>query len=66
MRVYKSPMELKPSNIQKKSSINFVKNVAAPKQPKTQLTFTPSNNFFNNNANVSKSVHTLHEKYIPK
>jgi hypothetical protein len=36
MRVYKSPVQLKPSNMQKKSSINFVKNVAAPKNVKPQ------------------------------
>lgn len=39
MRVYKSPVQLKPSNMQKKSSINFVKNVAAPKQVKSQNTY---------------------------
>ena len=39
MRVYKSSVQLQPSNMQKKSSINFVKNVAAPKQIKTQNVF---------------------------
>lgn len=43
MRVYKSPVQLKPSNMQKKSSINFVKNVAAPKQIKTQNVLNATN-----------------------
>lgn len=46
MRVYKSPVQLKPSNMQKKSSINFVKNVAAPKIAKTH------NQFHTNNQNI--------------
>lgn len=45
MRVYKSPVQLQPSNMQKKSSINFVKNVAAPKQIKNQNVFN-SQNFY--------------------
>lgn len=67
MRVYNSPVQVKPSNMQKKSSINFVKNVAAPKQPKIQPTYTSShnNNNFpnhnnNHNGNINKSIHTLH------
>lgn len=43
MRVYKSPVQLKPSNMQKKSSINFVKNVAAPKQTKNQNLYNNQN-----------------------
>ena len=56
MRVYKSPVQLKPSNMQKKSSINFIKNVAAPKQIKTQQ-ISNSQNFYNdqNHANHSNS-----------
>ena len=63
MRVYKSPVQLKPSNMQKKSSINFVKNVAAPKQIKTQNVFN-THNFYeregstmykqNNQPNIDK------------
>ena len=47
MRVYKSPVQLKPSNMQKKSSINFVKNVAAPQQIKTQNVLN-NQNFYEN------------------
>lgn len=36
MKTYKSPVQLKPSGMHKKSSINFTKTVAAPKQIKTQ------------------------------
>lgn len=36
MKTYKTPVQLKPSAMQKKSSINFTKTVAAPKQIKTQ------------------------------
>lgn len=31
MQVYKSSIQQKPSNMQKKSSINFIKTVASPK-----------------------------------
>lgn len=51
MRVYKSPVQLKPSNMQKKSSINFVKNVAAPKQIKTQNVLN-NQNFYENQGNT--------------
>ena len=51
MRVYKSPVQLKPSNMQKKSSINFVKNVAAPKQIKTQNVLNAPN-FYEHQGNT--------------
>ncbi len=54
MRVYKSPVQLKPSNMQKKSSINFVKNVAAPKQTKTQNVFNDQNNYAYQNNSVHR------------
>lgn len=54
MRVYKSPVQLKPSNMQKKSSINFVKNVAAPKAIKTQNVYNGTNN------NPSQTYYTDH------
>jgi hypothetical protein len=55
MRLYSSPVQLKPSNIQKKSSINFVKNIAAPKQVKSQYIYNnqnaPNNQTYNHNSN---------------
>ena len=57
MRVYKSPVQLKPSNMQKKSSINFVKNVAAPKTIKTQNVYKSQHIYTDDNNKSNGKLH---------
>jgi hypothetical protein len=61
MRVYHSPVQLKPSNMQKKSSINFVKNVAAPKQLKTQHQINATQNTQFQDNHTPKAVHSTNQ-----